>query len=275
MRNLSRHLEDLGPFEVEPFKAGSRSKARALELWNRRRVRYGLRPARDWDHGRLLSVDVGKLQKNKIHTLGLVLAPSTSGGLVNVCGWSTAGCEPPNCLSGAGNNGFPRNAQVRAARTAFLFECPSTFWRVVGGELRRALDRHGSVAFRSNVLSDLRTDLIVPALGSWEGLTLVDYTKAPPRARRGAAEAGWHLVHSVTERHTAEQVDRLLLEVPVAIVSNSPSLPESVKLDHCRRLVDGDQTDERWRDRAGDVVHLSVKGSMPRDGGIVRNDLFA
>ena len=73
MKNLSKHLEDLGPFEVEPFKAGSRSKARALELWNRRRVRYGLRPARDWDHGQLLSVDVGKLQKNKVHTLGWFL----------------------------------------------------------------------------------------------------------------------------------------------------------------------------------------------------------
>ena len=274
MRNLSRSLEDRGPFSVEPFLEGSRARARALELWNRRRVRYGLKPARDWGGSPLLSAEVGKLQKNGVHTLGLVLAPSRSSGLVNVCAWSTPGCEPPNCLSGAGHNSHERNHRVRAARTAFLFECPSTFWRVVGGELRRALDRHGSVAFRGNTLSDLRLERIIPSLGTWEGLTLLDYTKAPPRARRGAAAAGWNLVHSVTERHTAAQVDRLLLEVPVAIVSSSPSLPDSVKLEHCKRLIDGDKHDERWRDRAGDVVHLSVKGKMPRNGGLVRNDLF-
>ena len=81
-------------------------------------------------------------------------------------------------------------------------------------------------------------------------------------------------MHSITERHTAQQVDRLLLEVPVAIVSSAPSLPKSAKLEHCKRLVDGDKHDERWRDQAGDVVHLSVKGKMPRNGGLVRNDLF-
>lgn len=279
MRNLSRSLERRGPFSLEPFLDGSRSKRRALDVWNRRRVRYGLKPARDWGGSPLLSAEVGKLEKNEVHTLGLVLAPSRSGGLVNACGWSTAGCEPPNCLSGAGHNRHERNHRVRAARTAFLYECPATFWRVVGGELRRALDKHGAVAFRGNVLSDLRLERILDLSGLArlldDGLMPLDYTKAPPRARRGAAAAGWHLVHSITERHTAAEVDRLLLEVPVAIVSSSPSLPELAKLEHCKRLVDGDQHDERWRDRAGDVVHLSVKGSMPRNGGIVRNDLFA
>ena len=279
MKNLSRSLERRGPFSLEPFLDGSRSKRRALDVWNRRRVRYGLKPARDWGGSPLLSAEVGKLEKNEVHTLGLVLAPSRSSGLVNACGWSTAGCEPPNCLSGAGHNRHERNHRVRAARTAFLYECPATFWRVVGGELRRALDKHGAVAFRGNLLSDLRLERILDLSGLArlldDGLIPLDYTKAPPRARRGAAAAGWHLVHSITERHTAAEVDRLLLEVPVAIVSSSPSLPELAKLEHCKRLVDGDQHDERWRDRAGDVVHLSVKGSMPRNGGIVRNDLFA
>jgi|GEM_PF-3798491 hypothetical protein len=265
MQNLSRYLEDLGPFSVAPFEAGSRSKARALELWNRRRVRYGLRPARDWGAAPLLSAEVSKLQKNEIHTLGLLLAPSKSSGLVNVCGWSTAGCEPPNCLSGAGNNGFARNALVRAARTAFLYECPSTFWRVVGGELERALAKHGSCVFRSNVLSDLRTERIAPGLSDIDGLLLMDYTKAPIRARRRGLALGWSLTYSVSERTTPEQLRRAMRDVPVAVVSNR--VP--------RGAIDGDVSDERYRQGAGDLVVLSPKGSMPRHGGIVRDDLTA
>jgi len=274
VKNLSRSLEDRGPFSVEPFEAGSRAKRQALEVWNRRRVRYGLKPGRDWDHAPILSAEVGKLQKNGVHTLGLVLAPSRSSGLVNACAWSTPGCEPPNCLSGAGNNAFGRNASVRAARTAFLFECPATFWRVVGTELAAAIRKHGTVAFRSNVLSYLRTELLVPDLGLWSGLVLVDYTKAPPRARATAAANGWRLVHSITERHTAAQVDELLAVVPVAVVVNRSSATDS-PLQNVRRVVDGDQNDERWLDRPGDLVVLKKKGNMPKTGGLTRDDLFS
>ena len=280
MRNLSRSLEDRGPFSVAPFEPGSKAKRQALEVWNRRRVRYGLKAGRDWNHAPLLSEEVGKLQKNGVHTLGLVLAPSRSSGLVDACAWSTPGCEPPFCLSGAGNNSFGRNAQVRAARTAFLFECPATFWRAVGTELAAAIRKHGTVAARLNVLSDIRHELVCPDLGRWPGLVLVDYTKAPPRARATAAANGWRLVHSITERHTVAQVDELLAVVPVAVVvnrSSSAKIRRSANdspLQNVRRVVDGDQNDERWLDRPGDLVVLKKKGKMPKSGGLTRDDLF-
>ncbi len=279
--NLSRSLEDRGPFSVEPLKPGSRSKRRALEVWNRRRVRFGLKAARDWNHAPILSEEIGKLEKNAIHTLGLVLAPSRSSGVANACAWSTPGCEPPFCLSGAGNNAWNRNALVRAARTAFLFECPATFWRAVGTELAAAIRKHGTVAARLNVLSDIRHELVCPDLGRWPGLVLIDYTKAPPRARSTAAANGWRLVHSITERHTVAQVDELLAVVPVAVVVNRSS---SIKtrssvngspLRNVRRVVDGDRNDERWLDRPGDLVVLKKKGKMPKLGGLTRGDLFS
>jgi len=76
---------------------------------------------------------------------------------------------------------------------------------------------------------------------------------------------GWSLTYSVSERTTPEQLRRAMREVPVAVVSNR--VP--------RGAVDGDVSDERYRQRAGDLVVLSPKGSMPRDGGIVRDDLTA
>jgi hypothetical protein len=132
-------------------------------------------------------------------------------------------------------------------------------------ELKRLVDKHGSVVFRGNLLSDIRFEFVAPGLADIEGLILMDYTKAPVRVRRRALELGWSLTYSVSERTTQAQLERALVEVPVAVVSRR--VPPGA--------IDGDLSDERYLQSAGDLVVLSPKGSMPVSGGIVRDDLTA
>lgn len=206
---------------------------------------------------------------------GLCLAPAKSAGIpgVDTCARRTITCTRC-CLITAGRNVFAPANLARARRTRFLEEEPAMAKAVILAELDRA-SRRDPIAFRPNVLSDIREEWAFPELldlADDRGITLYGYTKWSPADRMADAV---DLTYSVSERWT----DRDILEVTaaghrVALVGGPAWVARIGSTWHGRPVIDGDATDARWLDPAGGVVVLRPKGAarslVPSANGFVR-----
>lgn len=233
----------------------------ALELetvrrqWSATRAAYGFadRPAP------VLSDGNPKLERGDTPALGLSLAPAGLAGFGTVCPHSTPGCRA-GCLHYAGRAQYSAMIpRARAARTAFMAKNPHGLAALVRLELRRRLEREPVLAFRPNVYSDLVPGpwLLEEILEHDRRLIVYDYTKRPDALELAD---GIDRTFSVSERQKTPEAVLEILErghrvAMVAPVSKgwTPSSPA---------LIDGDRTDERWRDRRPAVVVLRPKGKL-------------
>ena len=222
-----------------------------------------------------------KLKKNSLRTLGLSLAP----GSKEVCPFASRSCRKV-CLTFAGRGAYSSVQVARANKLRWWKEDPEGFKQQLRKELRAALAKELKkhprkkgplLAVRLNVLSDIRWEVEAPELFmAFPRVQFYDYTKWPFEQRPSTTlPPNYHLTYSASEDTSLEEVQRNFAGGRnVAVVfEHTAVLPSRW---WWRPVVDGDASDERWKDSASNgecpvVVGLSAKGrarKMPgtRDG---------
>jgi len=241
--------------------------AHATELWRHHRVRNGF--AATTPDLIAEPASNAKLKKSETPTYGLSLAPHRLAGIGNVCPHSTPECRRV-CLESSGQ-GWRSNVQAgRAVRTSFLAMYPLECRAMLRDELRRALKRHGrkSIAWRPNVLSDLPWHAEPWVQSLPKRLRIYGYTKRPVSAE----DAGRvDLTYSISERQPtfADALEILENGTRIAVVT-AAELPKTIA---GYPVIDGERTDERWREPVG-IVRLVPKGKAlklaPSPNGFIK-----
>jgi hypothetical protein len=180
---------------------------------------------------------------------------------LNVCPWSTPGCRSV-CVSYAGNGEYPVVQRLRAVKTAFAATDPGAFLAILTDEISRVVDKYGAVNFRLNTFSDVAWERVLPA-EIFGTAGFYDYTKGGIKRYRAAAEVGYRLTLSVSERTNLATVDSWLAEGATAAVIFATKRGDALPAEwRGHRVVDGDISDNRLDDPAGSVVGLRAKGRL-------------
>jgi hypothetical protein len=264
-----------GFLQITPADRLAVRNARQLQARLRARVGYKQSPAAILTSGAAQY----KLGKNTLPSFGMMLTPERgmmklsladireayglTGGF-NLCPLASLGCALA-CLSTSGQSGMPDQQRAQAVRTAFLLGYPHDAGLIIGAELRAAVRRHGRINLRLNVTSDIRWEIIAPAMVdtlSGAGVQMYDYTAWSPSDRRPSDN--YMLTYSAKE--TSHTSDRYLTDILSA--GNNVAMPFDTRRGmplpatwHGYPVIDGDESDERRMDPAGVVVGLRAKGN--------------
>jgi len=225
-----------------------------------------------------------RLTAERIRAVILHFMPAALAGFGSVCAWSTAGCRAA-CLnvSGRGQVSGPLALsnllrspihRARFDRVRLFFENRVEFFEGLDRELA-ALVRS---AERSEFLPVARlngtSDISWERFGVMERnprVTFYDYTKSRRRAVEwagGRMPTNYHLTYSATERDNAVDINAMLRGgINVAI----PYRGAFPKTAFGFPVIDGTESDWRFRDSVGRVVALKASGRARRDSsGFVR-----
>lgn len=223
------------------------------------------------------SSKVRKGGKLSVLTRVMYLAPARLSG-VNMCPWSTTGCAAACLGHSTGMLRFDVNQRVLVAKALLWHLFRAYFLKRLDIEIRAHIataDRLGlEPAIRLNGSSDVRWERYINM--SSYACILYDYTKAP--ADKRDASSGYHLTYSVSEAEESEAeamrwIDSGGNAAIVVAAKGSSGLADAkrVALKLVRNrwrgcpTVDGDETDVRYRDKAGSMVVLYAKGAALRD----------
>jgi hypothetical protein len=226
-------------------------------------------------------------------TAVLYLAPHDSSGIQLCPTANLAGCAA-TCLNTAGRGGMakgsatfetasgtvlPDNAiqHARLRRTALFHQHPVDFMaqlmREIDAFLVKAKRSRKLPAIRLNGTSDIRWEMVPVTrngkhyphiFAAYPRVQFYDYTKIPNRHVTGIAN--YHLTFSYSGRAeyapiVVKALRNYSADVSFAAVFNGPA-PEYFL---GRPVINGDETDLRFLDRAGVVVALTAKGRARRD----------
>jgi hypothetical protein len=254
--NLTRELEAVGPI---PLDAMTRAEARA-----RANAFYRTVGGRKVAPSAFLS-QTGKLEHSEGYAVGLQLRPGDASG-VEACSWRTAGCTAVCVVEESPRGRWANVRDGRSMRTLFLREDPAALVVLIAHELRALVRKHGRVAFRPNIASDIRWEYVAPDLFGIDGVAGYDYTKANPLKHRGTLP-NYRLTYSVSEHPLSEAIADAYVKSggTAAVVVRTPKhdIPTSW---HGMPTVDGDATDDRTTDPMGVFVVLAEKIDGKADG---------
>jgi hypothetical protein len=252
--NLSAALESVGPIDPDAItRREARDRADAFYRQNGRKSA----PVA------LLS-QTGKLEHSAGFAVGLQLRPGDASG-VEVCSWRTAGCTAACVLETSFRGKSDGVRDGRTMRTLFLQADPQAMVTVIAWELRALVRKHGTVAFRPNIASDIRWEYVAPALFDIDGVRGYDYTKANPLKHRGSLP-NYRLTYSVSESPLSEAIGAAYVKsggtAAVVVATPKHAVPNAW---NGMPAVDGDATDDRTTDPAGCYVLLSAKADGKHD----------
>lgn len=213
-----------------------------------------------------------KGEKLGFKTFGIHLAPEKLSGF-NVCPCASAGCAAA-CLNTAGRGAMSSVQKARIAKTKWLFTDRQAFLAQLHKEITAAIkscSRQGLVpVFRLNLTSDIPWEA---AAFHYEGKSIFahfpdvqfyDYTKIKSRiwaSIQGKLPENYQLTFSRSECNDGE-VHRVLQGGGNVAVVFRGSLPEKWS---GYKVVDGDETDLRFRDGSNVIVGLVEKGKAKKD----------
>ena len=245
-----------------------RSKATVADKKQIKRVKY-----------RLLTVSADaktvKGESRGYLTAILYMAPATEAdGVTNLCPMATFG--PGGCVEAClGHEGRARlfksvpAARIRRAK-AYLadFEGFCTVLETIDIPrfLRHAAEEGLIPVIRLNGTSD-QPKLARRLAAKFPTVQFYDYTKIPAPWTR--VTANYHLTFSFSGRNTESCLEALEHGVNVAVVFQH-HLPQQW---HGYQVINGDESDLRFLDRAGVVVGLKAKGQSKHravDGGFIQ-----
>ena len=205
----------------------------------------------------------------------LYMAPATEAdGVTNLCPFATFG--PGGCVEAClGHEGRARlyktvpAARIRRAK-AYLadFEGFCTVLETIDIPrfLRHAAEEGLTPIIRLNGTSD-QPKLARRLAAKFPQVQFYDYTKIPAPWTR--VTANYHLTFSFSGRNTESCLEALAHGVNVAVVFQR-ALPAAW---HGYQVVNGDESDLRFLDRAGVVIGLKAKGLSKHravDGGFIQ-----
>jgi hypothetical protein len=202
-----------------------------------------------------------KLGKTDTYSVGLTLQ-SADGAGVETCPWR--GDCASVCVLKNGNGRYASVQRARDVRTQFLRDHAPAAVTLLGAELRRVQDAHGTALVRLNVNSDLRWYRILPNLGNGDllpGLFFYDYTKNPAvLSGSGMVADRYRLTYSVSENSDLDKVAAFVNSGGTAtFVTNRRKGSPTIERWRGYRVVDGDVSDDRYHE-TGVVVDLAAKG---------------
>lgn len=193
----------------------------------------------------------------------MYLAPFTQNATgKSVCSHASSGCVEA-CLFGAGRGGmFTSVEQARINKTNYLLADRPKFLAQLVGEIEKLVAKHekndDKVCIRLNGTSDLAWEKFKVQDGKtlmelFPTVQFYDYTKNYLRFNKVLPE-NYHLTFSRSESNE-EHVENILAKgYSVAVVFDE--LPETYK---GYRVVNGDESDLRFKDEKNVVVGLKYK----------------
>ncbi len=205
------------------------------------------------------NIDVkGKLG---VKTLILYLSPYTNNSKgINLCPHASAGCSKA-CLFNSGNARFSKVQAGRINKTEFYLNDRQAFMLKLADEIRVAVKKYRKdwkIAIRLNGTSDIAWEKIKVIDGKnifemFPNVTFYDYTKNPVRFEKQQPK-NYHLTFSRSENNEAKAIELLSKGYNVAWVMN-----RLVKEHLGFKVIDGDKSDARFKDKKGVIVSLRYK----------------
>lgn len=228
---------------------------------------------------KLLNIDANaktvKGQKKGYKTAILYLAPADLSGY-EVCPMRSKGCTKA-CLNTAGRGRMTKTQEARIRKTKMFMENRSEFMLLLEKEIethiRRAVKNGFVPTVRLNGTSDIPWENI-SYVGSdgkkhksiihrFPKIQFYDYTKRPSRKN---APKNYHLTFSLAEDNDKLAKRAASNGMNIAVVFDE--LPDKF---WSMKVVDGDDTDLRFKDGKNKVVGLKAKGKAKKDNsGFVR-----
>ena len=222
-----------------------------------------------------------KLKKSAMMTKGLSLLPHRLAGGFNLCPSSTEGCRT-TCIVYSGNARFKGTNEGRYQRSRFFLEHKETFLDFLKFELS-----YFRGAVRLNTFSDIPWEKYID-MEDFEWVQFYDYTKIVDRydrflARKNMAKNdkshllralvpnNYHLTFSYSGENGADCLEFLESKGTVSVVFKG-SVPETFA---GYPVINGDESDERWKDPEGHVIGLKYKtNTVHKDANQVALNTF-
>jgi len=199
-----------------------------------------------------------KGEKLGVKTAILYLAPADIAGL-NICPWASKGCREA-CLYTAGRGSFNNVQQARINRTRFYHEDRDKFMDQLYVELSRfriATERKGfKPAVRLNGTSDISWRRVIK---HHPDLQFYDYTKSAARILANRLPNYW-LTFSRSESNW--ETCRKVLDDGKNVAAVFSTVPSEYQ---GYRVINGDDSDVRFRDPTPVIVGLTPKGKAKQD----------
>lgn len=192
-----------------------------------------------------------KLKKSAMMTKGLSLLPHTLAGGFNFCPSSTEGCRK-TCIVYSGNARFKGTNEGRYHRSRFFLEYRDTFLDFLKFELS-----YFRGAVRLNTFSDIPWEKHID-MADFEWVQFYDYTKIVNRYHDfldGRMPKNYHLTFSYSGENGVNCMNLLEEGGTVSVVFKG-KVPKTF---HNFPVIDGDESDERWKDPKGHIIGLKYK----------------
>jgi hypothetical protein len=222
----------------------------------------------------LISIDTNAKTKKgqaKGYLTGILyLAPSTESGVINTCGYASAGCRAA-CLFTAGRGAFQNVRKARVDKTLLFHSAKADFMDQLVKDiqgLKKKAERLGmKPCVRLNGTSDISWESVPAGKASnifelFPDVPFYDYTKNIKKVIKLKEKPlpNYSLTFSRSESNKAHAELALSLGVNVATVFKN--VPESFS---GHSVIDGDQSDLRFLDPKGVIVGLKAKGKAKKD----------
>lgn len=192
----------------------------------------------------------------------LYMAPSDQSGVINVCPHASPGCRAA-CLFSAGMGRFPNVIQARTKKTLWFANDREGFIARLKTDISilaaLAAGQNQIPAVRLNGTSDLPWEKW-GVIQAFPNVQFYDYTKDKARFARylnGELPANYHLTFSRSETNGAHAEAFIKAGGNVAVVFQAKELPSHYL---GAEVVNGDESDLRFKDKRGVVVGLLAKG---------------
>lgn len=186
---------------------------------------------------------------------------------INLCPHASAGCSSA-CLFKSGFGGMYTKVQNgRINKTEWYLTNREEFMLALDKEVGAAINRHKDkaiVTFRLNGTTDIRWEKIKVREGKtlfelYPNVQFYDYTKNPVRFEV-ELPANYHLTFSRSETNHKVAMKLLAKGHNVAMVFNK--VPETYE---GYKVINGDETDLRFKDERGVVVGLKYKNQTGKN----------
>lgn len=214
---------------------------------------------------------IKKGEKLGFMSFGIHLAPAKLSGF-NVCQSASEGCAAA-CLNTAGMGVFSNVQKSRIEKTRLFFSNKPLFMSMlikeIGAAIRKAEKNGMKPCFRLNLTSDLPWEKVKhegkTVLEMFPSVQFYDYTKIESRISSflaGEMPKNYHLTFSRSETTPAALVESVLKSKGNVAIVFRKSLP---KKWNGFKVVNGDESDVRFKDPKGVVVGLVEKGMAKKD----------
>ena len=214
---------------------------------------------------------IKKGEKLGFMSFGIHLAPAKLSGF-NVCKSASAGCTAA-CLNTAGMGIYSTVQAARIAKTRLFFRDKTSFMsqlvKEIGAAVRKAKKNEMQPAFRLNLTSDLPWEKIKhegkTVFEMFPSVQFYDYTKIESRISSflaGEMPKNYHLTFSRSETTPAALVESVLKSKGNVAIVFRKTLP---KKWNGFKVVNGDESDIRFKDPKGVIVGLVDKGKAKKD----------